>query len=95
LKVTGYRYLIGNAIGYFFYVKDDIIYFGSQLGDGSYYMFKIDLESDELFTVYDTYISDEDCVTSFKWDTITYLRCFLINNKLYYVGDGNIVIKDF
>ena len=94
LKIDDSMYLNDNAIGYFFFVKDNIIYFGSQVGIDSYYMFKIDLESDELFTVYDTYISDEDCVTSFKWDTITYLRCFLIINKLYHIGDGNIVIKD-
>lgn len=95
LKIDDSMYLNNNAIGYFFFVKDNIIYFGSQVGIDSYYMFKIDLESDELFTVYDNYISNKYCVTSFKWDTITYLRCFLINNKLYYVGDGNIVIKDF
>ena len=95
LKVDDSMYLNDNAIGYFFFVKDNIIYFGSQVGINSYYMFKIDLESDELFTVYDTYISDEDCVNPFKCDIKTYLRCFLINNKLYYVGDGNIIIKDF
>ena len=95
LKVTGYRYLIGNAIGYFFYVKDDIIYFGSQLGDGSYYMFKIDVESDELFTVYDKYETKKSCVLIYEDYIITYLRCYLIENKLYYFGDGNIIIKDF
>ena len=95
LKVDDSRFLNENAIGYFFYVKDDIIYFGSQLGDVSYYMFKIDVESDELFTVYDKYESKKSCVRIYKDYIITYLRCYLIENKLYYFGDGNIIIKDF
>jgi uncharacterized secreted protein with C-terminal beta-propeller domain len=95
LKVDDTRFLNENAIGYFFYVKDDIIYFGSQLGDVSYYMFKIDVESDELFTVYDKYESNKSCVRIYKDYIMTYLRCYLIENKLYYFGDGNIIIKDF
>ena len=91
LEVTGYRYLVGNAIGYFFYIKNGILYFGSQVGAIDYYMFKIDVNSDDLFTVYDKYESNNICVS----DRQTYLRCFLINSKLYYVGDGKITIKDF
>jgi len=79
--------VLSSYIGYFFYTKDDIFYFGTPITEEKYFIFKIDVNNDTSpISLYKEY--------KYK-NTSNSLRCFLVNSKLYYVGDGFIHIEDF
>ena len=74
--------------GYMFYIEDDDIYFGTPVNDNIYTIFKIDLKEEQPISVYKEYKYNNNSDSN-------YLRCFLVDSKLYYVGDGNIHIDNF
>ena len=63
----------------------------------SYALFEIDVTSEPPISLKETVTANNFGYTYDKKSDkkITFLRCFLVNSKLYFVGDDNIVIKDF
>ncbi len=81
-----------NVIGYFFYNDSNYLYFGSPIANQHYAMFKIDVNNlNEPISVYYEYKTNKN---TYYYIGIDYLRCFLINNKFYYFGDGSIIIEE-
>lgn len=91
LKYYNYIALVNSYIGYFFYInplEPETIYFGAPAADHTYLIFKIDTAKEEPISVYKEH-------TYTQKTYYAYLRCFLVNGKLYYVGDGTISIEEF
>ena len=82
--------LVDSYIGYMLYVEDSTIYLGSPIGNSTYAIFAINVE-EETISVYKKHIYGQENENYYY----KYLRCFLVEGKLYYVGDGNITIEDF
>ena len=82
--------LVNNYRGYRFYFVDDVLYFGSPITDNTYSIFKIDVKEENPISLYKEHIYEKK---DLAW--CNHLRCFIVNSKLYFVGNGSISIEEF
>ncbi len=90
LDYYSWNALVNSYRGYRFYFVDDVLYFGSPITNNTYSIFKIDLKEEDPIRLYKEHIYE-------KKDLAWYnnLRCFIVNSKLYFVGNGSISIEEF
>lgn len=84
LKKCNYSSFEHKAL--FVYEKDGILYLGSKIEKDKYYIFKIDVNSEDVIDVFISFEFNKDYVDS---------RCYLINEKLYLTTYHDVVIIDF
>lgn len=67
----------------FFYLKDDILYFGAPFNEGEYVLYKIDVTK------------DEPIVVQIEIETTTETRLFLYEGKIYLPQINKLIVEDF
>jgi len=72
-----------NPLSLFIYNTNDYLYVGKSISTDKYLLMKIDVNSDEVFSVY------KDIETN------NLTRLFLINDKIYIPNGENIIIEEF
>jgi hypothetical protein len=67
----------------FFYVKDDILYFGAPVNDQLYTLYKIDVNAEEVISVYKSF------------DTTRETRLFLFEGNVYLPQADKLIKEAF